>query len=714
MLNPKKRFKKMKKFILSLGLILMALNLTNCAKFEEATPAVETKGDFAIYASTETRTANDDLNTVWSTGDDLGVFHTVTDGTIYTKDGQFKLEDVDTGRFLGNLNGTLDAEEEYDWYAMYPFDSYVPGPKNVSKGYMTIGCSANATQTQTGNNSMAHVAGKNYPLVGKAYAVPANQSPALAMTHVATLLEFEVTNSLNETITVSEIKFTAPSDIVGTFFIDFTDIDNIEVESSGSGYTSKTATLIVNNGEAIDAGKSAKFYLPVAPFTAEANGTLAIEVNVTSGEKEGTFTKEITLSNATSFGAGKIKNVKVNYNAELVEVVNPLALSYTLVKDIAELNAGDYIVIASSATDGNAKVLGHYNGGNNCPAGAATISGGVITVNNAAILEVGKSGDYFTLYDAEKGYLYAASSKSNHLKAQSTVNDNAKWAISIASNYVATIKAQGSYTRNWLQYNSNSTLFSCYGSAQASVYLYKGVYAGEIESQKLATPTFIESNMTINAKSITLAWVDDANAVKYVVTCGDTTKETDGNSITFADLEPETEYTFYVTAIGDGVYYTDSDTASYTVSTVKEQSGEVALGSPYSYTFTSTQFSANGTKTLNGLAWTLSGGGGYWGYDGTKGQQFGSGSKPYKSLTLKTTAYQGGVTSIKIKTSGASSINATFTVTVGGTQIGETTKLTTTSTEYTLKSDTALAGDIVISYTQTSSKAIYIKSIAIN
>jgi hypothetical protein len=76
---------------------------------------------------------------------------------------------------------------------------------------------------------LAHVAGKNFPLVGKAYAVPANQSPALAMTHVATLLEFEVTNSLEEAITVSNITFTAPVELVGTFYIDFDDIDNITV-----------------------------------------------------------------------------------------------------------------------------------------------------------------------------------------------------------------------------------------------------------------------------------------------------------------------------------------------------------------------------------------------------------------------------------------------------------------------------------------------------
>lgn len=307
----------MKKFILSLGLIAMAFGLTNCATNEEFAPEVEAKGDFAIYAPV-TRTANDGMNTVWSAGDDMAVFHAVTDGTTYTKDGQFKLQDVETAQFLGN-NVNLDPEEEYDWYAMYPYSSYVPGPANTGSGYMTIGCSASATQTQTGNNSMAHVAGTNYPLVGKAYAVPANQSPALAMTHVATLLEFEVTNSLEEPITVSNIKFTAPEYLVGTFYIDFTDIDAIDVESSGASYTSKTATLIVKDGDDIEAGESAKFYLPVAPFTANAGDKLSIEVNVTSGEKVGILTKEITLANETSFNAGKIKNVKVNYDAEFVE-----------------------------------------------------------------------------------------------------------------------------------------------------------------------------------------------------------------------------------------------------------------------------------------------------------------------------------------------------------------------------------------------------------
>lgn len=302
----------MKKFLFSLGLIAMAFNLTNCAQYEEATPSVDVKGNFELYAPIS-RTANNGLNTVWSTGDDLAVFHAVTDGETYTKDGQFKLEDVAKGRFLGNVNGTLDSQEEYDWYAMYPYSSYVPGPKNVGSGYMTIGCAAGANQTQVGNNSMAHIAGKNYPLVGKAYAVPAGTAPALEMTHVASLVEFEVVNSLEEAFTVLSIQFTAPEAIIGTFYIDFTDIANIKAASSGDGYTSSSATLAVTDGVAIAAGTSAKFYLPVAPFVAKAGTNLSVVVTAISETGTGAHEKTIMLTKAAEFKAGEYKNVKVNY-----------------------------------------------------------------------------------------------------------------------------------------------------------------------------------------------------------------------------------------------------------------------------------------------------------------------------------------------------------------------------------------------------------------
>lgn len=131
----------------------------------------------------------------------------------------------------------------------------------------------------------------------------------------------------------------------------------------------------------------------------------------------------------------------------------------------------------------------------------------------------------------------------------------------------------------------------------------------------------------------------------------------------------------------------------------------------YSYTFTAKQFTANGTKTLNNVDWTLSGDGNYWGYDGTKGQQFGSGSAPYKSLNFSTEDIPGTIESIVINTSGASSTNAKLVVTVGGVQYGTQKSLTSSAADYTFTGTSS--GEINLSYTQTSKKAIYIKSITV-
>ena len=74
-------------------------------------------------------------------------------------------------------------------------------------------------------------------------------------------------------------------------------------------------------------------------------------------------------------------------------------------------------------------------------------------------------------YNEEGGFLYAASSSSNHLKTQETNDDNGKWTIAIADG-VATITANGSNTNNILRYNSTSKLFSCYSSGQKPVAIY--------------------------------------------------------------------------------------------------------------------------------------------------------------------------------------------------------------------------------------------------
>ena len=142
-----------------------------------------------------------------------------------------------------------------------------------------------------------------------------------------------------------------------------------------------------------------------------------------------------------------------------------------------------------------------------------------------------------------------------------------------------------------------------------------------------------------------------------------------------------------------------------------------AWATDYSYTFSSQQYTAAGAKTLNGVSWTMAGtGGSYFGYDATKGQQFGSGNKPYSAVSLTTSGISGTITSVAVNTSGANSIAGTVAVSVGSTAFQcnnkTTASLTSTATTYTF-TNTGASGDVTISWAQTSSKAIYVKSITV-
>ena len=133
----------------------------------------------------------------------------------------------------------------------------------------------------------------------------------------------------------------------------------------------------------------------------------------------------------------------------------------------------------------------------------------------------------------------------------------------------------------------------------------------------------------------------------------------------------------------------------------------------YVHTFTSKSYSSNGTMKLNEVDWTLAGDGNYWGYDSTKGQQLGSGNNPYKTMTMTSGVFN-NVTKITINTSGASSVKATLSVYVNDIKVGENVTLSSTATDYTFETDEVITGTIKLVYNQTSSKALYIKSITVD
>lgn len=94
-----------------------------------------------------------------------------------------------------------------------------------------------------------------------------------------------------------------------------------------------------------------------------------------------------------------------------------------------------------------------------------------------------------------------------------------------------------------------------------------------------------------------------------------------------------------------------------------------------------------------------------------KGVQVGKGTVPATEIKLSTEAIEGTIKSVKVNTSGASDITATLSVLVGGIALGDTATLTSASADYTFLG--SATGKLELVWTNTSAKAIYVKSIEI-
>ena len=307
----------MRKQILTLGAICAAaFTLTNCNKEIAEPKAPVTEGTpFEIIATTaDTKTANDGLNTVWAAGDALTVFHAEAGSTIYGTNDKFTYSGADN-KFTGKLTTGLDASKSYDWYALYPYSDYIKTPTNSDKGgYVYIGERSDQTQIQTGNDSKAHLIYgasnqtglRNCPLYAVAKGVAASATPTFTMKQLASIVEVNVTNTNTAPLTVSTVSFTAPAgtNIVGTFYVNFT--DNGGTLYTDGDFPGNIANLTVKNGTAIAKDGVAKFYLAIKPFAANIGDELKISVN--GYEKTHKLTKNV------EFKAGKIEAVNFKYN----------------------------------------------------------------------------------------------------------------------------------------------------------------------------------------------------------------------------------------------------------------------------------------------------------------------------------------------------------------------------------------------------------------
>lgn len=195
-------------------------------------------------------------------------------------------------------------------------------------------------------------------------------------------------------------------------------------------------------------------------------------INESTGEislvAAGTTTISVTVAGDDTYNEGKGSYELTVEDAPVVSTA-----TWSLVTDASTLAEGDVIVIVAASSN---VALSTTQNSNNRGAQAITknTNDNTVTIDDKVqqlTLGAGTTTGTFSLSTGD-GYLYAASSSKNYLRTQTTLDANGFWTITIASNN-ATITAQGTNTNNLLKYNSVSSLFSCYGSGQDDVQIYR-------------------------------------------------------------------------------------------------------------------------------------------------------------------------------------------------------------------------------------------------
>ncbi len=239
-----------------------------------------------------------------------------------------------------------------------------------------------------------------------------------------------------------------------------------------------------------------------APFTITKTcivKAIAVKGDVTSSVASSEFIKKSITEPITSY-------VKVTSQADLVD-------------------GGSYLIV----TEENNAVMG-WQDKNNRKEASITFENGVVKVVEfadadaesndelARELILGVAGNKYTFFDPiENGYLYAASSESNYLRTQGKLDDNGKASISIDENGNATIIFQGDNSKNNLQYNKSSKLFSCYSTEQVKTQLYRKVVQAKTAEAVGNFGTFYSESAYRMPQGLTgsVVYAVEGNSIKF-------------------------------------------------------------------------------------------------------------------------------------------------------------------------------------------------------
>lgn len=479
----------------------------------------------------------------WSEGDKVGFYYVATD-VDYKKKGSSKeavIADDGTATFTASFEANEDATS-YNIGAFYPGNSWMSHATENPFNNVKVKISNEQILTDGSFDPAADLM-MSKPFMG--VELNAEAVKTLEFSRIAAIGKMNLKlTGMDEGEVIESVKFTLAEGIHfnGPVVLDMEN-STYELGTTGtSNYVNLTGSL------AADADRTAIFF---TCFPGEYSGAYTIEVET----DKATYSKTGELTKVLTFTAGDV----LNFNATVgnrAEVEIPTEV-YTLLTDITDLTVGDKIIIAAMDYG---YALSTTQNSNNRGRVEITKSGDLTKVTNLSTdvqimtVEAGLKDGTFA-FNTGSGYLYAASSGANYLRTETDLSDNSSWTVEVDSHGVATITAQGTNTRNVMQYNSTSKLFSCYApnsnQLPVSIYYINGVapdylnvstseisFAAEGGEATFTVETNVEGAVSVVSSNTQFVVVEGENGAYTVrAAANETSEEITGTiTITVGDL----------------------------------------------------------------------------------------------------------------------------------------------------------------------------------
>lgn len=511
----------MKKLFNSIFVIIAAMvTFAGCAKEEIAAPETKTVQFFAESIETKTAFGTPDgttYPTLWTENDE-----NVQISLNLTGSKQFAVipsDDFTTATFEGEFED--DNSGAYTFYSVSPAVASI----SFSADYKSYNLEIPTTQTPTATS----VDEKAQILVAASETFTEFPSVVnFAYEHFTAYGKLSLTNLALGDAKVSSVSLTADKNFAYRYY--FYPATG-EIKENGS-----TKTITINTTSLTD------IWFACAPVDM-SNSTMEVVVNT----DKGTFTKTVTFPAERKFESGKISKFAVNMSGVTLSAPEV----YELVTDAIQLTPDSKVIIVSGE-----KAISTNQKSNNRAAAAVNLSADKTTIStpgaDVQILTIEEGVVSGTVaFNTGSGYLYAASSSSNHLKTQTTLDENGSWLVTFADG-VTSVVAQGANTRNLLKYNESSDLFSCYGSGQTDVAIYKLKGSGSVLENYLKVST---EEIHVGADETTATFTVSSDLEWTVSKGAGMSVSTNENTVTvsFGKNSTTSEKTYTVTVSATGV-----------------------------------------------------------------------------------------------------------------------------------------------------------------